>query len=314
MKVDKLEPKTRAEWLKMRQTAVTASAVGALLGVHPYLSYFELYMEKTGRLAEFDLDQENGAMLRGALLESVGVEMLRRERPSWFIEPNIIGAGGLLYVDKDTSIGATPDALIRDEDNALGVAQIKSVEPSIFRKEWLQGEIAEPPLWVAAQVITEAMIVGATRAFVVPVRVGHRIEVDIIEVPIHQEVWKRIVNEAAEFWQRVADMRPPQPDYRRDGALLARLQGADDGSAISLAHDNEFCEAIAMREALKARIKEAEDDLKYYETLMRDRIGPHATATTATHIVTHKTQHRKAYQVAANSFRVMRVKEIGGKA
>jgi predicted phage-related endonuclease len=313
MSIDVRQPKNREEWLALRRQDVTASAVGALLGVHPYLTYFELYMEKSGRLPPDpdDLIDQNGAMLRGQLLESVGIEAIHRQHPEWTVEPNIIGKGGRYYRDPDFFIGATPDALVNCPERGTGIIQIKSVEPSIFRKTWMQdGDEPMPPAWIMAQVIVEAVMTGVQWAAVVPVRVGHSIDVDLIEIPIDMDVYARIKKEAAEFWMRIADMRPPQPDYRRDGKLLAQLLGPDDGTSISLAGDNEFCEAVAMRTALKERMKETEEDLKFYETLIKDRMGSASIATTASYIVTNKTQHRKAYAVAANSFRVLRTKEL----
>jgi len=65
-----------------------------------------------------------------------------------------------------------------------------------------------------------------------------------------------------------------------------------------------------MRTSLKERMKELDEDLKFYEALIKDRMGPASIATTASYIVTNKMQSRKAYQVAANSFRVLRTKEL----
>ena len=313
MSISVLTPRDRDEWLAFRRDDVTASAVGALLGVHPYLTYYELYMEKVGRLPPDpdDLIDQNGAMLRGQLLESVGIEAIHRKHPEWTVEPNVIGKGGRYFRDPALHIGATPDALVNCPERGTGLLQIKSVEPSIFRKTWIgDGDEPMPPAWFMAQVIVEAVMTGVQWAAVVPVRVGHSIDVDLIEIPIDLDVYARIKKEAAEFWQRVADMNPPQPDYRRDGKLLAQLLGPDDGTTISLAHDNEFVEAVAMRTSLKERLKEMDEDLKFYETLIKDRMGSASIATTASYIVTNKTQNRKAYQVAANSFRVLRTKEL----
>ena len=307
----KLVPRDRAEWLSLRHQYVTASVAGALLGVHPYTTYYELYLEKSGKLPWTD-DDVNGAMLRGQLMESVAVEMIRRQRPEWKVVPNIIGEGGSFWCDPELHLGATPDALIADGEDRPGVVQIKSVDPITFRREWFPDGPHEPvpPAWIAAQVIVEAVLTNSEVAYVCPIRVAQKIDIDLIEVPIRHDVFGRIKVEVEEFWQRVADMRTPHPDYRRDGKLLAALLGPDDGSTVALGHDNEFVDAVSMREGLKAKIKEAEEDLAYYETLIRDRMGPAAMATTATHIITNKTQTRKAYTVPEKSFRSLRVKEI----
>jgi predicted phage-related endonuclease len=311
MTIETLEPKTRDIWLALRREDVTASAAGALLGAHPYMSYFELYMEKSGRLPPDPEAEDNGAMIRGQLLESVGIEAIHREHPEWTITPNVIGKGGKYLRDPSLCIGATPDCFVLDPERGAGLIQIKSVEPSVYKREWIQnGEEILPPAWIMAQVIVEAVLAGVEWAAVAPVRVGHRVDVDIVEIPIDQAIWGRIKQEAEEFWSRIATLNPPPPDYRRDGKLLARLLGPDDGSTISLGADNEFNEAVGMRVALKAKIKEAEEDLAYYETLIRDRMGPASVATTASYIVTNRQQKRKAYMVKDAVFRVLRVKEL----
>ena len=38
MSIETLEPTDREHWLALRREDVTASAVGALLGAHPYIS------------------------------------------------------------------------------------------------------------------------------------------------------------------------------------------------------------------------------------------------------------------------------------
>ena len=74
--------------------------------------------------------------------------------------PDIIRRGGKYLRDKELHIGATPMPS-STVPCGHGVIQIKSVEPSIFRKTWMQeGEEPTPPAWIMAQVIVEAILAG----------------------------------------------------------------------------------------------------------------------------------------------------------
>jgi YqaJ-like viral recombinase domain len=310
MTIEKLNPTTREDWLELRRKDVTASAIGALLGIHPHISYFELYMEKTG-LVRADPMLEEGPLLRGQMMEQIALQMIKRRKPEWELLANPI-PGGFYFRDPDKKLGATPDCFVRNEDKVPGIIQIKSVEPSIFRRTWLQDDELVVPLWIAIQAMVEAILTKSEIAYVCPIRVGFSIDIDLIEIPIRPDVMATVDKALEEFWLRLAEARPPEPDYKRDAKILAQLIPGDDGSTISLAHDNAFVDATQRRQSLKARIKADEEELKECETLMKASMGAATIATTADHIVSFKSQHRKAYTVPASTFRVLRVTEIGG--
>jgi YqaJ-like viral recombinase domain len=91
------------QWLGLRQRDVTASTVGALLGVHPYASALGLYLLKTGQI-EADAE-DTPAMRRGGLLEPVAHRILREDHAEWIDTL----APGAYFRDPDARLGATPD-------------------------------------------------------------------------------------------------------------------------------------------------------------------------------------------------------------
>ena len=82
--VEVFTPRDRAAWLKVRGKDVTASVVGALFNAHEFITPYELWARKTGRLPKDS--EETVAMRRGRLLEPVAVQMLRVDHPDWQIE------------------------------------------------------------------------------------------------------------------------------------------------------------------------------------------------------------------------------------
>ena len=72
-------PATREEWLGLRQRDVTASQIAALLGLHPYVTPYQLWAEKTGKLVP--LDDDNAVLRRGRLLEAWPCQLAAEEMP-----------------------------------------------------------------------------------------------------------------------------------------------------------------------------------------------------------------------------------------
>jgi hypothetical protein len=295
---------SREQWLACRSQDITASIAGALLGVHPYSTAYGLFLLKSGKITEDP--EETGPMRRGRLLEPVAVQMLREDRPDWTIHNHPIG---YYYRDPDSRIGATPDVLATDEHGKLGVIQIKSVEPSIFRRDWKNEDgTIEPPLWIVCQAIIEAHLTGADWAAVAPMVIGFGVELPIIPIPIHVGILERIKAEVATFWQRIKEGRNYDPDYGRDGALIAKLYPQDNGKEIDLSGDNEMPAAIDLLETARAEKKAAEAEEKIAKAIIADKMGEASIARLADgRRVSHKTTERQGYVVAPTSFRTLRI-------
>lgn len=303
MNVERHPVTDRASWLAMRQQDVTASAVGALLGVHEYVTPYALWAEKTGRLASDE--GETGPMRRGRLLERVAIDMLREDRPAWQIKP-----GAHYYRDPAARLGATPDVLVVDPERGPGIVQVKSVEPGVFRRKWRDeaGEL-ELPLWIAVQVITEAHLTEAKWAAVAALVVDFDVELHLIDAPIHAGVIERVREAVDGFWRLIESGATPDPDYGRDGSLIEQLFREGDGEEIDLSTDNMLPGLLDERKRLSDEKSAAEKRLKEIKAEILFKLGL-ATAGRVSdgRLITAKTVNRKAYTAAATSFRDVRVR------
>lgn len=307
--VQRIRIEDRAQWHALRAQDVTASVAGAVLGIHPYETPYGLWLLKSGRIsAEIE---ETGAMLRGTLLEPAAITMLKRERPDWRV------LYPLQHYWRNTAarIGATPDALVIDPArDGFGVVQIKTTEPLIFNRGWRDPETRELeiPLWIAVQALVEAKLTGASWAAVAVMRVGHGVDFDVIDIPIHDGVWQRLVEEVALFWNRVDTGAAPDVDYGRDGALIAGLHAQDDGTQIDLSGDNRIATILAEREALKAIEQagtEAGKKRKDLDVEIIAKLGDAASGRLADgRVVIAKTVKRSGYSVQPSSYRTVKVK------
>lgn len=302
--IERIAIESREQWLACRSQDVTASIAGALLGVHPYSTAYGLWLLKKGLIAEDP--EETGPMRRGRLLEPVAVQMLREDRPNWTIEDYPIG---FYYRDPVARIGATPDVFATNEYGKPGIVQLKSVEPSVFRREWrTESGMIEPPLWIVVQAILETYLTGREWAAVAPLVVGFGLELPIIDIPIHAGIFARIKIEVDQFWQRIADGRNYEPDYAKDGSLIAQLYPKDNGAEIDLRGDNELPFTVSRLERYRAFQRRAKKREDAFKAEIAGKMGDASIARLADgRRVSNKSQDRAGYVVEPTSFRVMRV-------
>lgn len=285
----------------LRPPNIGGSEIGALFGCHEYLTAYALSARKLG-LLEPQID--NAVLRRGRLLEPVAVQCLREKKPNWTIwQPKIY------LCDKEARLGATPDVFIEREDGIRGIVQIKTVEPSAFARKWRNaaGEI-EPPLWIALQAVLEAELAQADCAYVGALVVGHSLDFELVEVPVTFRVIAAIRQRAAEFWKLIDEGQPLDPDWGRDAETVLAVHRNDDDSELDLTSDNELPELAAKLEAVnqaQAIGKKIADELK---ARILHRIGTAQRVRFAGGSLTAKEVHRKAYTVAATSYRRLSVK------
>ena len=296
---------SRDHWLGLRRASVTASQAGALMNIHEYTSLYELWAVKRG-IYDPAIVEDNPVMLRGELLEDDALELVRRRHPDWRILHNQI-PGGLYLEDPTHRLGGTPDAFCLTGDGP-GIIQIKTTDPFSFRQKWLDGDVVTPPLWIAVQASLEAYLAGARHAWIAVLSVGRTLDLHMVAVPHVPGLIKRMQKAARAFWEAVGSDTPPEPDYARDAAVLAALTPQDRGTHIDLGQDNEFCAALAERQRLKAEEHDLNTALGRCETLIKHKLGTHATAEAGPYRISYRTQKRKGFVVKETEFRKLTIK------
>ncbi|HEY2242722.1 MAG TPA: YqaJ viral recombinase family protein [Xanthobacteraceae bacterium] len=310
MAVERLSIESRDAWLALRRQSVNASEVAIVCGEGAYGSLAELYAEKKGLRPPL---VDSGVLRRGRWNEAAVFEALADERPEW----QIVRAKVYLR-DRELRLGCTPDgfALAPDRDGR-GVIQAKTVSRSVFRRRWLDdpdspigtGE-ASPPSYYVLQVITEMMLSGCSWG-VLAVLIMSEFDstLRLFDIERNPEAEGRIEGRVADFWCRWFDpgIMPPF-DPQRDELLIKSLYPQDDGTEIDLTRDNRAAQvADDLVETMKARkrLAETEDRLK---AELQAKLGEHTFARLAGGTrLSWKTQHRRAYSVAANSYRVLKI-------
>ena len=281
-------------WLKWKEQVIGASEIGAVFHCHDHLTYYQLYHMKRDKLKT----EKNKAMEDGLLMQEVALKMIQRDHPEFkAYDPR------LHYSDADYGVGATPDVFAQDANGRLGVIQIKHVDRDVYRQKWLKSI----PTWIALQVTQEAWLTEAKWGMIAALVHDHELQLYLTDVEIHNHVIDEIKVQATEFWRRVREGDEPEPNYRRDSEAIREVLRQDDGSEIDLSGDNELPEILHQRAILIGEMAAYEKELKAINAELLHRLGTAQIGRLKQGYISAKTIHRKAYEVAATSYRQLRV-------
>jgi predicted phage-related endonuclease len=306
--IERIPIASREEWLGLRKQDVTASAIGALLGVHPWQTIAGLYAEKCG-LELPGPDPESAVIRRGNDLEDFIGAKVATLRAEWKVVKNTE------YLrDAQARLGATPDFWIHGDPRGVGILQTKTANSRDFAKQWVgeDGDDPTPPLWIILQVACESMLADAHFAAVAVQVVGDfRWDCFIIEIPRNRVIEHKLRVAVKQFWDAVAAGVVPELDYKRDADLVALLYPREvEGSIIDLTRDNRaswLCEERARQAEI---IREAEAAKVAAETELKEKLADHEAALINGWRCTLKTTHRKERLQKAIDFRVLRTTRL----
>lgn len=298
MAVESYPVTDRASWLAMREGFIGASEIAALAGLSTFMTALDVYARKTGLT---DDTAETSVMRRGRWLEAAILSALAEERPEWGCR-----AAGIFAADTDARFAATPDILTATGEPVEG----KCPTPRKFEEEW-GGPDGAPPVGYQLQALSQAMLLGAPRAWVAALVVdGWDAQLHLYEVPRHDGAEARIRALVADFWRRVAEADPPAATNGRDAEALAALFPRETPTVLNLAGDNALPELLDERAAAKAAIREAERRVDEIDDEIKGKLGDAAEARLPGWKITWKSQSRKEIVIPAKTFRVLRITEI----
>lgn len=243
-----IKPASREQWLQERSRDLTSTEVGALFGISPYMTEFELFHQHAANKI---------------------VELEEAERMKWGTRLQDSIAFGLAE-DKGYQVRRLDDYIRLPEHrlgasfdfeftNVNGVLEIKNVDALIFRDGWIieDGEIEAPP-HIELQLQQQMLVKGADFGKIGALVGGNRI------IEIHREpdtvIQERILEESARFWKNIENNTPPAPDFVRDAEFIAQLyRNAEPGKLIMA--DDEI-EHLATQYALAHAAEKAAGEQK----------------------------------------------------
>lgn len=251
-----------------RTTYIGGSDVAAILGISPWKSQFRLYQEKIGAYIEEVTPAKQRMFDRGHRWEPVVAEMVMDELRAIGHDVVLLDRG-MRYPDNELPFLAAEIDLELWIDGEETNVEIKTVHP-FAAKEWGEEGTDEIPLHYTAQVMHGLMIRPRKTAIVAAL-------IGVDDLRLHQvrrddETIAAIRLKEIEFWRRVQDMDPPDPETPEDVKWLY----AKDAGTVAEADDELFSvwEDLSYRQEVA---KHAEDSIELLQTKIKLAMGTAAT-------------------------------------
>lgn len=250
----------RKAWLSIRQSGIGSSDAAAAVGLHPYKSQLELWMEKTGRQVS-DNEPGRGELLTsplhwGQVLEPIVADHYARHTGYRVQRVNAI----LQHTEH-------PWMLANLDREVVGNAEVQLLEcktAGVFgARLWKEGV----PEYVQLQVMHQLAVTGQQAADVAVLLGGHQLEIHRIERD--EGMIEQLIALERQFWDYVENDTPPPADGS-DSAdqALRSLFPQDDGEIIDLSHDVGLSQAFVDLQ----RVRQTLDEAKKQEARLKHRL------------------------------------------
>lgn len=259
----------RDTWLAVRQTGIGSSDAAAAVGLNPYKSQLELWMEKTGRLvhaAQSDgqasadtgessgvSDDDNSPLFWGTVLEPIVAEHYAKRTGFKVRRVNAVlqhpeHAWMLANLDREV-VGSDEVQVLECKTAGVNGAKL-----------WKNGI----PEYVQLQVMHQLAVTGQQAADVAVLVGGH--ELRIFRLERDEALIERLIQLEAEFWRHVTEDTPPPADASdsADRALRA-LFPEDDHEVLDFSDHTELSEVFDQLQAARSIL----DDTKQQEAQLK---------------------------------------------
>lgn len=284
LKLVKTHDLNRDQWLTVRKGGIGSSDAAAAVGLNPYKSQLELWLEKTGRdgnLPKTDPNDESSPMYWGILLEPfVAAHYTKRTgnkvRRINAVLQHPIEPWMLANIDREV-IGA-PDVQIL-ECKTTGINGVRL---------WKEGV----PEYVQLQVMHQLAVTGKQAADVAVLICGQELQVHRIDRD--ETMTERLIELERQFWRFVElDQAPSADGSDSADVALCCLYPQDNGKTLDLRSNSEmsqtFSDLLVVRQLLVSQ-SQLESQLKQK---IQQRLGDMTKAVFKTGEVTWKRSKDK---------------------
>lgn len=252
----------RADWFAQRDSGIGGSDSGALLGVNPYRTAYDVWLSKRGLAAA---PESTGRLRRGSDLEPLLQARCIAEMPGGFefiFAPSFNLTFGLRHADHPCLI-ATPDGMaMHPERVGTGIAELKTMGPGAFRKLLRDGL----PLSYMVQVQQYLAVCEADWAVVVVLDVDSW---ELVAIPVERDEFTigRILATVPAWWREYVEAGVEPPLFSEPATVESATATPtgdapivyDDQKLIDLA--TAYCDADEEADALRAVADEAKATL-----------------------------------------------------
>src|SRR6185312_1944949 len=244
-----------------RQKYLGGSDVAAILGISPWKTPLDVYLDKIQPRVEVTDPAKLKLFRRGHRMEPYVIDLLAEE------ENLTIVARGNRYIDKQHGfIAAEIDA---EAEGNLNI-EIKTVSP-FKAKEWGEQQTDEIPVHYTAQVM-HGLMVTDRETCILGVLIGGD-DFRVYRVVRDEEIIGAIRDSEIAFWDRIQNRMPPEPSTVGD---IARLYGTKDSGLSVEATEAIAATCVDMRSVI-AEMKSLEEHLEMERERVQLDMGDAAT-------------------------------------
>ncbi len=256
LKLVKTNDLSRDDWLNVRKGGIGSSDAASAVGLNPYKSQLQLWMEKTGRdgnLPKTDPNDETSPMYWGTLLEPIVAAHYTKRTGNKVRRINAVlqhPKESWMLANIDREVTGAPDVQILECKTAgLNGARL-----------WKEGV----PEYIQLQVMHQLAVTGKQAADVAVLICGQELQVHRIERD--EDLIAKLIELERQFWRYVElDEQPPADGSDSADVALRCLYPKDSGQCLDLSGDLEmsavFSDLLSVRQSL-ATHAELEAQLK----------------------------------------------------
>ena len=266
----------RRQWLEVRQGGIGSSDASAAVGLNPYKSQLELWLEKTGRGAA---KEENTGMddpcFWGTLLEPYVATAYQQKTGRKVRRVNAVlqhPTFNFMLANLDREVMGCPDVQILECKTA----------GEFGSRLWKDGV----PEYVQLQVQHQLAVTGKAAADVAVLLCGQKLEIHRIDRD--DDLITRLILLETRFWEGVEQDIEPLADGSESAARALRQLYRGNDTTLDFSQDEALCETFTTLSALKAELEDKGLRAEQCKQMLQQAMGDASRAVFPGGVVTFR--------------------------
>ncbi|MEX3930374.1 YqaJ viral recombinase family protein [Paraburkholderia phymatum] len=254
---------SRTDWLQVRRTGIGGSDAAAAVGLNPYKSQLELWLEKTGRdagLPKPDPNDTTEPVYWGTLLEPIVAAAYTQQT-----------GNRVRKVHAVLQHPTIPFMLANLDREVIGVPGVQILEcktaGEFGARHWREGV----PEYVQLQVQHQLAVTGKAAADVAVLLCGQQLDVHRIERD--DALIARLIPLEAQFWRYVETDTPPPADGSESADRALRCLYPGTGGTLDFTDDRRLSSVFADLVAVRADIEQRETQEALLKQTIQQAMG-----------------------------------------
>lgn len=270
---------TLDDWLEVRKRGIGSSDSSAAIGLNPYKSPLELWLEKTNRdqgLVKPNSDDDSAPVFWGVILEPVVASQYQRRTGNKVRKVNAVLQHQefpwmLANIDREV-VGSSEVQILECKTAGINGARL-----------WRDGV----PKYVEVQVMHQLAVTGKQAADVAVLLGGQ--ELQIYRIERDEILIQKLIELERQFWHYVETDTPPPADGSDSADQSLRLlYPADNGVVTDFSEDQVLSQAYTELKQVRLSLTDLDKKESVLKQRLQEAMGPATKALFAEGSVTWK--------------------------